>query len=159
MNHSPPDRVLDCLVLPVGQADVLLPEVCVIEIVRYQSLAQVAGPRACIGLLGWHEGDVPVVDLGLLSAGGVQSVTRGRAIAILQRTIADSPWPFWAMALSGLPRKRRVEASAVPLVDSGSSGCPGSWVRMGANQCLIPDLAWLQREQLPPVTWTEPVSR
>lgn len=158
MKHSPPDRVLECLVLPAGQVDLLLPEVCVVEVLRYQPLARAAGPRGCIGLLGWREGDVPVVDVGLLGAVAAQAVTQGRAIAILQRTIADSLWPFWAVALSGLPRKRRVEASAVALVGAESSGCPGSWVRAGASQCLIPDLASLQREQLPPVTWTQPGS-
>ena len=159
MSHSPADRVLECLVLPVGQFDVLLPTVCVVEVVRYQALARAVGPQACIGLLGWHDGDVPVVDLGLLTPDGGQSVTHGRAIAILQRTITDSPWPYWAVGLSGLPRKRRVAASAIALAGTASSGCPGSWVRVGADRCLIPDLGWLQREQLPQATWTEAVTR
>lgn len=158
MSYPGSERVLECLVLPIGQAEVLVPAVCVAEVVRYQPLAWASGPSACIGLLGWHEGDVPVIDLGLVADGGAQWVTHGRAIAVLQRTLADAAWPFWAVALSDLPRKRRVAAGALVLAETAASGCPGSWVHLGSDSYLIPDLAWLQREQLPPVTWSEPVS-
>lgn len=152
---SRPDiRSLECIVLPVGPCDWLLPAVCVAEIVRYQPLAKVTGPQACIGLLGWNDGDVPVVDLGLAAA-DPHPITHVRAIAVLNRTIADSPWPFWAMVLSGLPRRRRVSATMISRSESAAPVCPGSCVHAGAEEFLIPELGWLQRDQLPPVTWAE----
>ncbi|MGA1675269.1 MAG: hypothetical protein ACO377_02430 [Pseudomonadales bacterium] len=154
MSASAGEASIECLLLPVGAGDWLLPAVCVVEVVRYRPLARVAAPDACIGLLGWQDGDVPVIDVARLERDRAQAVAAWPLIAVLNRTAADAPWPFWAVALSNLPRRRRMFASSVALAEVQAAGCPGSWVVADSGRCLIPDLAWLQREQLPPLTWS-----
>ena len=141
-----------CLLLPLDECDLLLPNDCVAEVMPWRRVKPAVGlPRWCLGTLGWRGRAVAVVDFGVISGLREQPRVNRRALVIVNRIHVHEGSVFYALACAGLPRILR--ASEEELQDAGSDAgvvlppqAALSVLRLGTDVAIVPDLRFLEAE-------------
>ena len=139
---------VSCVILPLGEIQLVVPAVCVAEVLPWRIPATLNGvPRWCQGTVNWHGAVIPVVDQELLDASDDgEAPEAGRCLAVINRTTPDAVWPFYALVVRGIPRL--VQVAQMDLAAERGPEGPGELLRVkvGTELLVIPDLARLEGE-------------
>lgn len=140
-----------CMLIPLHEGRLLLPNAAVAEVIGYRDPDPVAsGADWLQGKVNWRQRDLPVVDFErMLGRPDLGAGIRQR-IAVCYALSPDAKRPMLGIVAQGIPRLLRVSRQAI---ESADAGVPGeSPVRMtlsvGGESLLVPDLDYLQA-QLP----------
>ncbi len=136
---------LACVLIPLQGTQLLLPSVCVAEILPWRRVKPLENaPDWCLGLLGWRGEAVPVVRFEWLNQRDLGATASARCLVVMNRTGAGATLPFYALATDGLPRL--VQLADGDLEDSECDLGPAESraVRLGTETAVIPDLEFIE---------------
>ena len=137
------------LLVPLHQHRLIVPRVCVAEVVRFlMDSSADDGPSWLRGRLRWHDQEIPVISFEELAGlPGAQPGGRTR-VAVFNR-ISDAPGlEAWGLMTEGFPQLVRVNREVMepdtryPWPDDGPIICQ---IRMINEYPLIPDLERVER--------------
>lgn len=137
---------LSCILIPLRDTQLLLPSVCIAEIMpwrRIKTLQQV--PAWCLGLLGWRGESVPVVHFESLNADQGQEGAPGRCLVVMNRTDSGTS-PFYALVAEGLPRLLQLSDDDLSDDEQRAGAAEARVVRLGTEIASIPDLAFVEAQ-------------
>jgi chemosensory pili system protein ChpC len=141
-------EVLSCVLIPVQEGNLLLPNVSVAEIVDYAEPAVLTdAPAWMVGQLSWRGMSLPVISYDAAN-GGTPSLPqshRGR-IAVLN-TIGQGHdrLPFLAIVTQGIPRQAKVEDAALAPRDGNPGPADLLIVEFEGEPTRIPNLEYLEQ--------------
>jgi chemosensory pili system protein ChpC len=145
------DSEIRCMLIPMREGRLLLPNATVAEIIGYREPDPVAdAPTWLKGRVNWHQRDILVSDFErMLGRPDIGAGIRQR-IAVCYALDPERGWPLLGLVAQGIPRLLRVNREAVESAHSGTHG--ESPVRMtlsvAGEELMVPDIDYLQA-QLP----------
>ncbi len=135
---------MSCLIIPVGETNLLLPNVTVAEILPWRKIKKWdSAPRWCLGLLGWRGETVPVVRYEKLND-AYCSAEAGRCLLIMNRTQAGSARAFYGLAVDGLPRLVRLGNDDLKNISATLKIADAAHLQVGLEQATVPRLSYLE---------------
>lgn len=137
-----------CLVLPLDECDLLVPNDCVAEVMPWRRVKPAPGmPRWCLGTLVWRNHTVVVVDFSILSGVREQPRLNRRALVVMNRITVREGCAFYALSCAGLPRVFRTTEEELREAPAAES-CPGALaaIQLGTDTAFIPDLRHIEDE-------------
>jgi len=145
-----PAETIRCLLLPVGELQVLLPGATVAEVAAWQAPQPVEGaPAWLLGRVEWRGATVPVTDLEALVHGKEPAPVGRRArLAVLHSLAEDDLLPFHALVLRQVPHMVHVFPGLVTpeaRVGGLAHGVVAQTVSVHGEHAVIPDLDVLER--------------
>jgi chemosensory pili system protein ChpC len=150
MRQSPTAKAaaaVRCLVVPLGQATLLVPGALVAEVTHSEPSVAVQGaPAWVLGLMPWRGLSVPLVS-GDALLGGAGHAAIGRVV-VFNTLGGSSKLPFLAMPSSGIPRLLRVEpqqAAADGGAETGNDSFVLRKVKIADAEYIIPDFDVLEQ--------------
>ena len=140
---------VQCVVIPLQDARLLLPNECVAEILPWRRIKPLqAVPSWCLGILGWRGETIPVVRFEVLNEHEDARSEEGRCIVVMNRAKLPIGPSFYAFAAEGLPRLMQVNsddmAGSEPLVGPADTAA----IKLGTELVQIPDLEMVERQVL-----------
>ena len=132
---------LSCVMIPLQGSQLLLPNVCVAEILPWRRVKALSDtPPWCLGLLGWRGEMVPVVRFETLNGASGDARKSGRCMVVMNRARNERGLPFYALAAEGLPRM--VQLTADDLANESTRLGPAEQVvvKVGTETAVIPNL-------------------
>ncbi|MEM6707729.1 MAG: chemotaxis protein CheW [Pseudomonadota bacterium] len=144
------EQEIQCVVVPVADQSLLLPNVCIAEILPWRRIKAIPdAPTWFSGVLGWRGEMLPVVDFAMLCAeagGDAEAAThRGRCLIVMNRSSASWGASFYAMIANGLPRLVAVAAEDLDGEANGNTLYEARRVQLGTEWTVIPDLAQIEQ--------------
>jgi len=137
-----------CLILPLDDCDLLIPNDCVAEVMSWRRVKPASGlPRWCPGTLVWRNHTVAVVDFSVLSGFREQPRLNRRALVVVNRIAVRDGSAFYAFACAGLPRVLRTSESELrdaPEAESRKGTLAA--IQLGSDTAFIPDLRYIEDE-------------
>ena len=141
-------ELLSCVLIPVKDQTLLLPNVSIAEIVDYADLQTDSSDRAwLLGFFQWRGVYLPV--LSWEAANGDEAVLpegrRGRILVLNTISDAHDQVPFIALATQGIPRQAKLTEAELKKLDHRDQA-PAELMRVdfeGEETC-IPNLAVLE---------------
>ncbi len=145
-----PADTIRCLLLPVGELQVLLPGAAVAEVAAWQAPQPVEGAPAWLpGRVEWRGTAVPVSDLEALVRGAEPAPVGRRArLAVLHSLAEDELLPFHALVLRRIPHMVHVFPGLVTPEERAAGlahGVIAQTVNVHGGHAIIPDLEVLER--------------
>ncbi len=140
---------VQCVVIPMQESRLLLPNECVAEILPWRRIKPLqAMPSWCSGILGWRGETIPVPRYELINEHASVTPGDGRCLVVMNRAkVASSP-AFYALAAQGLPRLLQLSSEDLihnePLVGPMDSAA----VMLGTEMVQIPNLELIERQVL-----------
>lgn len=137
---------ISCVLIPMNGGPLLLPNVCVAEILPWRRIKTHADlPDWCLGILAWRGAEVPVVSFDCINNQDLHDDGAGRCMVVMNRTRLADGIPFYAFAATELPRMMQ-------LADGDLSSVPGrlkraevAAVQLGTETAIIPNLEVVER--------------
>ena len=109
---------LRCLLIPVGNRHLLLPNSCVAEIITYQEAQPVPGaPEWLLGLLPWRSQMIPTITYEALVHNEQVRVGRRSRLVIMKADTHRREMPFYALVTQGFPRLMQLRREEIKLID------------------------------------------
>ncbi len=141
------EEELNCIMIPVGQRLLLLPNVCVAEVVG-SSRIEVAetGPAWLIGFTGWRGETLPVVDFGRMASGPESEPIKPRCLVVMNRARRGDSAAFYAFAAESVPRMLQLTGQDLISAGSDLGELDVMHVEVGTETATIPDLDCVERE-------------
>jgi len=137
---------LTCVLIPLRDGQLLLPSVCIAEIMPWRRIKVVEGlPDWCLGLLGWRGETVPVVRFERLNQPRSEGPAPGRCLVVMNRTAGGSA-PFYALAAEALPRLVQLSEGDLNERDERLGRAEARIVKVGAEGASIPNLHFLEEQ-------------
>jgi len=137
---------LSCVLIPLNDAALLLPNVCVAEILPWRRVKTVPNlPPWCLGMLGWRGELVPVVRFERLNDDQFEDRKMGRCMVIMNRTRLADGIPFYAIAAEGLPRMLQLAEDDLSNVPGKLGAAEVVSLRVGTETAVIPNLELLEQ--------------
>lgn len=135
-----------CVLIPLQEGQLLLPSVCVAEIMPWRRIKVLEDvPSWCLGLLGWRGETVPVLRFERLNQPRSTGPAPGRCLVVMNRTGAGHA-PFYALAAEGLPRLVQLSEDDVSDQDEKLGRAEARIVRLGAETASIPSLHFIEEQ-------------
>ena len=135
---------VSCVVIPAGKRALLLPNVCVAEILPWRRIKVVADqPDWCLGLLGWRGESVPVVSFDKFN-GDARAPTTGRCLVVMNRARRVDSRAFYALLAQGLPRMVQLSPDDVANQSGNLGNAESMFARVGTEDVVIPKLSVLE---------------
>lgn len=140
---------INCVLLPIGPLGLLVPSVCVAEVLPWRRLRELGNsPEWLVGLLGWRGDSIPVVRFELLN-GATESASNPSAAAtecvvVMNRCRSAHGQPFYAIATDGLPRMVQVGEEDMHPEQTHLGIAESAAVKLGAEQVRIPNLGYIE---------------
>jgi chemosensory pili system protein ChpC len=150
MSDSLP-REIRCVLVPVGDLRMLLPNATIAEVITQSTPEPVEGaPRWLLGRIAWRGWRVPVVSFTRLTGnaeGDSESMVR---VAVLKALGGDPKLPFIAVQTQGFPRLTTLNAELIIPTHDGKGLPPGvrAHVLVRDDVAVIPDLEWIEAKLL-----------
>lgn len=132
---------LSCVVIPLQGTQLLLPNVCIAEILPWRRVKALGEtPPWCLGLLGWRGEMVPVVRFEAMN--GLPGPVRktGRCMVVMNRARNARGLPFYALAAEGLPRIVQLAADDLSHESSRLGPLESVVVKLGTESAVVPKL-------------------
>ncbi|MEM7219998.1 MAG: chemotaxis protein CheW [Pseudomonadota bacterium] len=138
---------LSCVVMRLGATSLLLPSVCVAEVMPWRQLRPVPGmPPWLLGVVGWRGSKIPVLRFEALNE--QEPATAASCLAVMNRCGSPSGQSFYAFAIDGLPRIVQVGEEDVAEVDETLGAAERAAAHLGTESVRIPDLAYIENQLL-----------
>lgn len=140
-------QVLPCVLIPVTDRQLLLPNVSIAEIVDYAEPETTEdGPAWLVGYLNWRGLKLPVISYDGANGGEKRQpdAVRGR-IAVLN-TISQSHqnMPFLAMITQGIPSQAKLTEEQVQETEGETGPADLMVVDVDGHTAYIPNLEYLE---------------
>lgn len=134
---------LSCMLLPLKDKQLLLPNVSVAEIVPFSHLLTTASNKNwMLGRIQWRGITLPVVCYEMLNQQSAPAPNPNARFAIINGVGGHSSLPFYALLIQGIPRQQRAQESELQTVDAVHKGAYDAQA-VTINQeesAMIPDL-------------------
>ena len=132
---------LTCVMIPLENAQLLLPNVCIAEILPWRRVKALGEtPAWCLGLLGWRGEMVPVVHYETLNGRPAPARKSGRCMVVMNRARNARGLPFYALAAEGLPRMVQLTADDLTNEPCRLGVAESMVVKVGTESAVIPNL-------------------
>lgn len=142
---------LSCMLLPLKDKQLLVPNVAVAEIVPFSHLLTTASSRDWIlGRIQWRGVTLPVVCYEMLNQQSTPAPNPNARFAIFNGVGGYSELPFYAVLIQGIPRQTRIQESDIQTVEAFNQGAyDAQAVTIGQEEsAMIPDLDKLEEALL-----------
>lgn len=131
--------------VPLRGMNLLLPSAAVMEIGSYRvPRSRPEMPDWFLGMVRWHEQEIPVVSLELLCGLTYSSNPVFSRLMIVNSVRAGSAVEKYAIVTAGLPGLVQLDADSVDEVSTYVKDGLKCMVRIGNEEAAIPDLDYLQ---------------
>lgn len=136
---------LSCVLIPTPGEQLLLPNICVAEIVPWRRLKpEPDGPQWLMGYVGWRGQMIAVVHFaGFAEAADVRAA-QPRCLVIMNRSRNPAAPAFYALAAEGLPRMLQLADDDLSNASAELSMAQVMQVNVGTEVATIPDLAYVE---------------
>jgi chemosensory pili system protein ChpC len=137
---------LSCVVIPASGNQLLLPNVCVAEIVPWRRIKVLEdGPAWCLGYMGWRGLTLPVVHYGGFDE-SADPMQTPRCLIVMNRARTSGGIEFYALVADSLPRMVQLVEEDLT-TEGGNLGAADSMhVSFGTEIATIPDLAYVENQ-------------
>lgn len=137
-----PETEIRSVLVPVTDAELLLPNASIAEIVGYTSPEPIEqAPDWLLGNIQWHGWQVPVVSFGTLTEQHEQEPVQGAKICISKSLIDNDRMPYIGILSQGFPRLVTVTEGALTEVpDSSSHIAIAGKAIIGDREAFVPEL-------------------
>lgn len=144
---SDSSAILPCVMIPMTDRQLLLPNVSIAEVVDYvDAEAQPNAPAWLVGKLSWRGLDLPVISYDAVNGGAatLPNSNRGR-IAVLN-TIGKhhDTLPFLALITQGIPSQARLTENQIVPTEGNSGPADLMVVDVEGHTAYIPNLEYLE---------------
>lgn len=140
-------NVLPCVLIPVADRQLLLPNVSIAEIVDYAQPEPIKdSPEWLAGYLSWRGLQLPVISYDAANGGTAVAPAdmRGR-IAVLNTIGEDhSRLPFLAMMTQGIPSQTKLEKDQIVKLEQTLGPADLMMVEVEGHTACIPNLEYLE---------------
>lgn len=146
---DPLPREIRCVLVPVGNLRLLLPNANIAEVVTQSTPEPVAGaPDWLLGRIEWRGWRVPLISFTRLSQSEEGDAELSVRVAVLKALGGDSKLPFIAVLTQGFPRLTTLNAELILPTHDGKALPPGvrAHVLVRDDVAMIPDLEWIETE-------------
>lgn len=140
-----------CLMIPLSNDILLLPNAAVAEVSSYQTPETVAGaPDWYLGRFNWRDYLIPVVVFEQLNgdAGDEITINKNSRIAVLNTLNGNMNLPYIGLLTQGIPRLQVVQNKALeanPAAVNRETGGVSEYVMVNGEPVTIPDIDMLER--------------
>ena len=136
---------LSCVVIPTPGEQLLLPNVCVAEIVPWRRIRGMEnGPSWCMGHVGWRGQNVPVLHYPSFGNPAEIAPKSARCLVVMNRARNPSGAAFYALAAVGLPRMLQLLEDDIHNLDAELGLADVMQVRVGTEAAIIPNLGYIE---------------
>jgi chemosensory pili system protein ChpC len=141
---------LNCLMLPLKDRNMLLPNVTVAEIVPFSHLLTTnSNVDWVLGRVDWRGVTVPVVCYEMLNKQGAPAPNPNARFAIINGVGAHSRMPFYALLIQGIPKLVHVAEKDLQEVDAMNTGeYDARVVTLDQTPVVIPNLDHIEQTLL-----------
>lgn len=148
-DQNTPEEV-DCLLIPLKDKQLLLPNVSVAEIIPFsQLLTTASGVEWILGRIDWRGVAVPVVCYEMLSQQAAPAPNPNARFAVINGIGGHRQLPFYALMIQGIPRLVHVAKSALQQVEAlGLTHYDAAAVGLDDAVMFIPDLQKVEQALL-----------
>jgi chemosensory pili system protein ChpC len=148
---DPLPREIRCVLVPVGNLRLLLPNATIAEVVIQSKPEPVAdAPEWLLGRIAWRGWRVPLVSFTKLAGTEEGDAELSVRVAVLKALGGNPKLPFIAVLTQGFPRLTTLNAELIIPTHDGSVLPPGvrAHVLVRDDVAMIPDLEWIETELL-----------
>jgi chemosensory pili system protein ChpC len=149
MSDHPLPREIRCVLVPVGNLRLLLPNATIAEVVTQSTPEPVANaPDWLLGRISWRGWRVPLVSFTQLAGTEPGDSELSVRVAVLKALGGNPAMPFIAVLTQGFPRLATLNAELIIPTHDGSPLPPGvrAQVLVRDDVAMIPDLEWIETE-------------
>lgn len=144
-------REIRCVLVPVGNQRLLLPNATIAEVITQSKPEPVAhAPHWLLGRIAWRGWRVPLVSFTQLAGTEEGDAELSVRVAVLKALGGNPKLPFIAVLTQGFPRLTTLNAELIIPTHDGSELPPGvrAQVLVRDDVAMIPDLEWIEAELL-----------
>jgi chemosensory pili system protein ChpC len=148
---DPLPREIRCVLVPVGNLRLLLPNATIAEVVTQSKPEPMAdAPEWLLGRIAWRGWRVPLVSFTKLAGTEEGDAELSVRVAVLKALGGNPKLPFIAVLTQGFPRLTTLNAELIIPTHDGSVLPPGvrAHVLVRDDVAMIPDLEWIETELL-----------
>ncbi|KRE85386.1 chemotaxis protein CheW [Rhodanobacter sp. Soil772] len=144
---DPLPREIRCVLVPVGNLRLLLPNATIAEVITQSTPEPVAGaPEWLLGRIAWRGWRVPLVSFAELAGTEEGDAELSVRVAVLKALGGNPKLPFIAVLTQGFPRLTTLNAELIIPTHDGKPLPPGvrAHVLVRDDVAMIPDLEWIE---------------
>ncbi|GAB2557564.1 chemotaxis protein CheW [Rhodanobacter koreensis] len=148
---DPLPREIRCVLVPVGNQRLLLPNATIAEVITQSKPEPVAdAPHWLLGRIAWRGWRVPLVSFTQLAGTEEGDAELSVRVAVLKALGGNPKLPFIAVLTQGFPRLTTLNAELIIPTHDGSELPAGvrAQVLVRDDVAMIPDLEWIEAELL-----------
>lgn len=156
---DPLPREIRCVLVPVGNLRLLLPNATIAEVITQSTPEPVAGaPEWLLGRIAWRGWRVPLVSFAELAGTEEGDAELSVRVAVLKALGGNPKLPFIAVLTQGFPRLTTLNAELIIPTHDGKPLPPGvrAHVLVRDDVAMIPDLEWIEATLLDLLDDAEP---
>jgi chemosensory pili system protein ChpC len=156
---DPLPREIRCVLVPVGNLRLLLPNATIAEVITQSTPEPVAGaPGWLLGRIAWRGWRVPLVSFTELAGAEEGDAELSVRVAVLKALGGNPKLPFIAVLTQGFPRLTTLNAELIIPTHDGKPLPPGvrAHVLVRDDVAMIPDLEWIEATLLDLLDLAEP---
>ncbi|GLQ49581.1 chemotaxis protein CheW [Dyella flava] len=149
MSEQPLPREIRCVLVPVGNLRLLLPNATVAEVITLTTPEPVAGaPEWLLGRISWRGWRVPLVSFTKLAGAEEGDTELSMRVAVLKALGGNAEQPFVAVLTQGFPRLTTLNAELIIPTHDGKPLPRGvkAQVLVRDDVAMIPDLEGIESE-------------
>jgi len=149
MSEQPLPREIRCVLVPVGNLRLLLPNATVAEVITLTTPEPVAGaPEWLLGRISWRGWRVPLVSFTKLAGAEEGDAELSMRVAVLKALGGNAEQPFVAVLTQGFPRLTTLNAELIIPTHDGKPLPHGvkAQVLVRDDVAMIPDLEGIESE-------------
>ena len=149
MSELPLPREIRCVLVPVGNLRLLLPNATVAEVITLPTPEPVEGaPAWLLGRIAWRGWRVPLLTFRSLAGASEGDSEQAVRVAVLKALGGHAELPFVAVITQGFPRLTTLNAELIIPTHDGAPLPPGvrAQVLVRDDVAVIPDLEGIEAE-------------
>ena len=142
---------IDCLMIPLRDRQLLLPNVTVAEIIPFSHLLTTnSAVDWILGRINWRGVTIPVICYEILNNTPAPSPNPAARFAVINGVGSHSRMPFYGLLVQGIPRLKKVKESEIQQIDAMGKGVLDIMaVALDAEEsAFIPDMAKVEQHLL-----------
>jgi chemosensory pili system protein ChpC len=138
---------LSCVMIPMTERQLLLPNVSIAEVVDFASTeAPANAPGWVAGILEWRGLNLPVISYDAANGGEITAPSGNRGRIVVLNTIGDhhDKVPFMALVTQGIPSQTRLNEAQVKRLEGETGSADLMQVDVDGEIAFIPNLGFLE---------------
>ncbi len=140
---------INCLLLPIGRLGLVVPSVCVAEILPWRRIREVAdSPDWLLGTFPWRGDAIPVVRFekinGATDEPAREAAQQNPCVAVMNRCRSVHSQAFYAIATDGLPRMLQVGEEDIVAEQTHLGVAESAAMKLGTEQLRVPNLGYVE---------------